>query len=86
MTLTCKNHPDLRWRLKDVGWTKREDGTGYYNGSRNLFYLGRYSPNKGDYANYDYSKFTDDEKFIPECDCRAVDLIVAPESVPDGTA
>lgn len=38
--LTCKNHTHLRWTVKDIAWSKREDGSGWYNGQRNIHYLG----------------------------------------------
>ncbi len=33
VTLTCKNHPNLRWHCKEVAWVG-----GYYDGSRSLFF------------------------------------------------
>lgn len=44
--LTCVNHPSQRWMTKSIAWTvtdavKRE---GYYNHSRNIFYLSEDQP------------------------------------------
>jgi hypothetical protein len=36
-TLTCKNHPKLRWVCKEMAW---DEPTQTYNGTRNLHYLG----------------------------------------------
>lgn len=36
VTLTCKNHPNLRWNTKDIAVNK--DGS--YNGNRRLFFKG----------------------------------------------
>jgi hypothetical protein len=53
VTLTCKNHPCLRWTCKSIAYSP---GHGY-NGMRHIFY------------NSD----------VPECDCKASELIPAPE-------
>jgi hypothetical protein len=72
--LTCKNHPDLRWSCKDVAWS------GYYNGSRSIFFngtpsgRGMYSDNSG----LDCTRVKDD-KLVNECTCPPSDLILAPE-------
>lgn len=39
VTLTCKNHPELRWSCKEVAFTP---GHGY-NGTRSIFYNGKYT-------------------------------------------
>ncbi len=36
ISLTCRNHPQLRWRVKECAWTN-----GRYNGSRNIHYCGK---------------------------------------------
>ena len=35
VTLTCKNHPELRWQCKSIATSPN----GGYNGSRHIFYL-----------------------------------------------
>ena len=35
VTLTCRNHPDLRWSCKEIAITN-----GRYNGQRNIFFDG----------------------------------------------
>jgi hypothetical protein len=69
VTLTCINHPDLRWQSKELA----VDTIGRYNGRRGLFFCGsktvrhdpRYPP----------------EYFIRECTCSAADLRFAPEEI-----
>lgn len=65
MTLTCKNHPNLRWSCKDIAWTVREDGSGYYNGSRNLFFIGAVDPTREGGINH----------YAAECPCPGRDLV-----------
>ncbi len=73
--LTCKNHPQLRWSCKDIAWTERADGTGYYNHSRNIFYNG--SPDgDGMFSDGSGLHCTVTE---PECICSASELTLAPE-------
>lgn len=36
VTLTCVNHPQLRWTCKSIAWTP----TMGYNGQRNIFFQG----------------------------------------------
>ena len=74
--LTCKNHPNLRWSCKDIAWSS----TGY-NGSRHLSYcgipsgVGMFSDGSG----LDCTITDIEGKYIPECECPASDLILAPE-------
>ena len=78
--LTCKNHPDLRWSCKDIAWTENADGTGYYNGQRNIFFDGcsigakMYSDGSGLACKREV-----DGQIIEECTCSVHDLIIAPE-------
>lgn len=75
--LTCKNHPNLRWSCKDEAWS------GYYNGSRSIFFNGE-PDGKGMYhdgSGLHCSTFFPDreDKFVHECSCKSSDLILAPE-------
>jgi len=73
--LTCKNHPNLRWSCKDIAWS------GFYNGSRNIFFNGTPS-GKGmfsDGSGLDCTQIDKDGKWIEECKCHSSDLILAPE-------
>ncbi len=40
VSLTCKNHPELLWHVKEIAWTRNPDGTGHYNGQRNIHFMG----------------------------------------------
>ena len=74
LILTCKNHPNLRWSTTDCAWS------GFYNGSRNIFFKGIPS-GRGMYqdgSGLDCVTFTGTE-IIRECDCSPSDLILAPE-------
>lgn len=76
--LTCKNHPKLRWSCKDIAWT---EGHGY-NHSRHLCFNGTPS-GKGmydDLSGLDCTTYlAESNTIIKECECEAVDLILAPE-------
>lgn len=80
-SLTCKNHPQLRWSCKRIAISP----TGGYNGARNIFFCGRVTdPVKlySDRSGVDCEEYvTIDGKFQPvrECDCSASELILAPE-------
>ena len=66
--LTCKNHPNLRWSCKDIAWS------GFYNGSRNIFFNGTPS-GKGmfsDGSGLDCTQIDKDGKWIEECKCHSV--------------
>lgn len=79
--LTCKNHPHLRWSTKNVAWSVREDGTGYYNGSRNIFFTGFVGGQMHrDQSGVDtvlIDPLTRD--LAQECACPASDLVLAHE-------
>ena len=75
--LTCKNHTNLRWSTKQEAWS------GYYNGSRNIFFNGE-PDGRGmfsDGSGLHCSMFFPDreDKFVRECSCPSKDLILAPE-------
>jgi hypothetical protein len=73
--LTCRNHPELRWSCKDVAWS------GFYNGSRNIFFKGT-PDGQGMYPDGSGLSCTDwieGQGPISECTCPASDLILAPE-------
>jgi len=76
--LTCKNHPDLRWSVKEIAWSGGDDGA--YNGARNLHFMGVPS-GRGmftDGSGLDCDRIIDN-KFVPECPCPLDDLVIAPE-------
>jgi hypothetical protein len=69
VSITCKNHPDLRWSCKSIAWSNG------YNGSRRLFFNGVY---KG--RLYADGSGTECDRFAkPECSCSADELTLAPE-------
>src|SRR6185437_5265772 len=65
LTLTCKNHPQLRWNCKSIAYTP---GAGY-NGCRNIFFNGRLTTAEEQAAGLGR----------PECPCPPTDLVLAPE-------
>jgi len=80
VTLTCRNHPTLRWSCKEIAFT---DAHGY-NGARHIVFLGRAkgglnSDQSGpECEDFDSALAT----WVAECPCPPSDLIRAPE---DGT-
>lgn len=81
VSLTCKNHPDLRWSCKEVAW-----GPTGYNRARNLHYYGvaildaegvpvLFSDKSGTKA----SVIRPDGSYAEECSCPTSELIRAPE-------
>lgn len=71
--LTCKNHLDLRWMTKPEAWSTIHG----YTGARNIFFMGAepfkpHSDKSG--LDWNYNK--------PECQCKAHDLVLAPEDNP----
>lgn len=77
--LTCKNHPNLRWSCKEIAWTVKADGTGCYNGCRNIFYMGvSTGVMHGDQSGVDCTQVVNGQ-YVPECKCSSDDLILAPE-------
>ena len=82
VSLTCKNHPNLRWSTKSIAVSN-----GGYNGARNIFFNGAisspirfYSDNSGvdcdSVVNIDGK-----DTVVRECDCKFDCLIVAPEDI-----
>lgn len=75
VSLTCRNHPDLRWSCKRIA--VRDDPTpgapALYNSRRSIFFFGRSTG----------ALFGDGSgpMCTPaiECDCSPDDLIIAPE-------
>lgn len=66
VTLTCKNHPNLRWSCKSIAYSP---GVGY-NGQRHIFFMGSAD------APWDVVK---DGKVIAECACPSTELVLAPD-------
>lgn len=62
--ITCKNHPNLRWYLKEIAWTP---GVGY-NGSRNIHFIGEVDTTR-----------PLGTKLCAECPCSAKDLVLVDE-------
>lgn len=64
--LVCKNHPDLCWNQKNLG----------YLGARNVFFFGWFKQDKlGRVRYYDFDK----EKgyaYAHECNCPGEDLLI----------
>lgn len=65
ITLTCRNHPDLRWCCKSIAFTP---GHGY-NGSRNIFFHGLKNLFEGEHP----------DAPVTECKCEGKYLVLAPE-------
>ena len=65
-SLTCENHPNLRWSCKDIAIT--DDGR--YNGMRNIFFFGGLRSD-GSISIYDPETNT----VFAECDCPCSKLI-----------
>jgi len=86
MILTCKNHPHLFWRCKDIAYSpEANDGKGGYNGARNIFFFGeRRRLIEPANSSWKYTTYvTDDDRVDPcvrECECSSRDLIGAPGS------
>lgn len=66
VSLTCKNHPDLRWQCKEIAANR--DGS--YNGARHIFYNGRVRVDGG--QGYEP---------VAECPCPPSDLRFSPEEL-----
>lgn len=62
-SLLCENHTDLRWYCKDMAISN-----GRYNGTRNIFFFGKATPDKPE------GESIVDNVFIRECDCPASKL------------
>lgn len=77
--LTCKNHPELRWSCKEVAWTEHADGTGGYNGCRNIFFNGVSTGEMFEDKSGVKCTHVVDGEWVQECECSARDLIIAPE-------
>ena len=80
-SLTCKNHPDLRWSTKEVAWTPEKDGQpDRYNGARNIFFMGASTGNlHSDSSGVDCILVREDGSVVEECPCPPTDLILSPE-------
>lgn len=70
VSLTCINHPDLRWSCKEIAI----DSNGRYNGCRNIFF-------DGSTAVPHTNKALPPEYFVRECTCPADDLRLSPEEI-----
>lgn len=71
VSLTCKNHPHLRWSTKSIAISN-----GKYNRARTLFFCGKISDPIKFYSDMSGVDCEDAE----ECNCNSWDsLIIAPE-------
>lgn len=80
VSITCKNHPHLRWSCKEIAWTNG------YNGSRRIIFLGRVKLDPEgipilyhDKSGTSCEQVTYNGDLIEECSCSAKDLIKSPE-------
>jgi len=77
VSLTCRNHPTLRWSCKEVAFT---DAHGY-NGARSIIFVGRstgkFYPDLSGVECEDFDTAT--STWIAECSCPPSDLIRASE-------
>jgi len=71
VTLTCKNHRNLRWHCKEVA----VNGDGSYNGSRNIFFEGS-TTSTGMAFHREV-----DGSILQECDCPSSDLTLIPDDI-----
>lgn len=82
VSLTCRNHLDLRWSTKEIAWDPQ---TGY-NGARRIHFYGTvildaegvpvlFSDKSGSKA----TCVRPDGTLVSECSCPASDLIRSPE-------
>jgi hypothetical protein len=80
--LMCKNHPHLRWNTKEIAWSTRPDGTGYYNGCRNIRFAGVSAGQMyRDGSGLDCTWFDSlTGEYVHECDCPVSDLVLAFEN------
>ena len=83
MILTCKNHPHLFWRCKDIAYSpEANDGAGGYNGARNIFFFGERNAAPAYGASWEYTTYIigRDDPCVRECECSSRDLIGVPGS------
>jgi hypothetical protein len=74
-SLTCINHPDLRWSCKDLAVSE-----GKYNGARHIFYRGSVQYDaSGEAKRFGDNSGLDCERGAPECPCPVSDLVLSPE-------
>jgi hypothetical protein len=76
-TMTCENHPHLRWSCKEQAISYDKDGNGRYNGSRNIFFKGQYAPEVEGYS-WDNCHKIVRGVLIQECACKSNLLILLP--------
>lgn len=75
MLLTCKNHPHLVWRCKDIAYSpEANEGRGGYNGMRNIFFFGVAVEGILGHSTYDPKTGI----VHHECSCHSRDLIGIP--------
>lgn len=86
VTLTCKQHPQLRWSCKSLAYTP---GKGY-NGARSIFFSGeailnpdgspkRFADDSGTKCQTFVQEGFENYRVVYECQCPPSDLVLAPE-------
>lgn len=79
VSLTCKNHLNLRWSTKSIA----VNSDGSYNGMRNIFFKGQISEPVKFYdamSGVKASRIVNNE-LVEECTCSPADLTFAPEDI-----
>lgn len=85
VTLTCINHPNLRWSCKEIA----VNSIGQYNGARNIFFCGTVEKKDADIAAIEKwatnaivgTRLTGIGTDVSECPCSPSDLRFAPEEI-----
>lgn len=79
LTLTCKNHPELRWQTKEGAielGAAIPGSPANYNGRWNLYFVGVAIA-----ATKDYAVTGLDGSAVEECNCPTRTLLIAPEDI-----
>ena len=84
-TLTCENHPHLRWSCKTQAISYDKDGNGRYNGTRSIFFKGQYDPSV-DAHGWDKCHQVVRDVLVQECACSSRKLILLPAVPANATA
>lgn len=76
ISLTCRNHPNLRWSCKEIAFTDE----GGFNGARTLGFKGIFTGKLyHDGSGADCTIVLQDGTVVEECDCSSRCLVRAPE-------
>lgn len=74
ISLTCKNHPQLRWSTKEIAWKNER-----YIGTRILTFHGEVKLDAAGQPKLFADLSGTDCHPASECECSAADLVRAPE-------